>query len=174
MQIRDLPSTSTVESTDYLVKEQSDGTTQKIAVGDFVVNNLTSGGTTVPLSAEMGKQIRNTFNVVSSNVPITNKTVANGTFETMATFTPNEDGSYLIIANMGYGNDTNGIRILLVDTTETSSNTASNSVLVVGRSMLQRVSIYALTTNDTVYIRAYQNSGGDLTVGGSYRVLRLK
>lgn len=41
MQIRDLPSTSTVESTDYLVKEQSDGMTQKIAVGDFVVNDLT-------------------------------------------------------------------------------------------------------------------------------------
>ena len=57
MQIRDLQSTSTVESTDYLVKEQSDGTTQKIAVGDFVVNDPTSTATDKPGSANMIKTL---------------------------------------------------------------------------------------------------------------------
>ena len=69
MQIRDLQSTSTVESTDYLVKEQSDGTTQKIAVGDFVVNNLTSTSTTAPLSAAMGKALNE--KIKSTTVTIT-------------------------------------------------------------------------------------------------------
>ena len=45
MQIKDLPSTSTVQSTDLLVKEQANGTTEKIAIGNFVVNNLISGST---------------------------------------------------------------------------------------------------------------------------------
>ena len=58
MQIRDLPSTSTVESTDYLVKEQSDGTTQKIAVGDFVVND--------PTISTIGTQINGLQNAVAA------------------------------------------------------------------------------------------------------------
>ena len=48
MQIKDLPSTSTVNSTDLLVKEQSDGTTEKIAISDFVVDNLSRDATKVP------------------------------------------------------------------------------------------------------------------------------
>lgn len=72
MQIKDLPSSSTLASTDVLAKDTSGGTTQKISGVDLasqvkslgsllgtsdVVNNLTSGGTTVPLSAEMGKKL---------------------------------------------------------------------------------------------------------------------
>ena len=45
MQINQLPSTSTVNSTDLLVKEQSDGTTEKIAISDFIVNNISNGNT---------------------------------------------------------------------------------------------------------------------------------
>ena len=68
MQIRDLPSTSTVESTDYLVKEQSDGTTQKIAVGDFVVNDLTSTATDKPGSANMLRVLNDKFSTqINSN-----------------------------------------------------------------------------------------------------------
>ena len=55
MQINQLPSTSTVNSTDLLVKEQANGTTQKIAISDFVVNTLTSTETNKPLSAAAGK-----------------------------------------------------------------------------------------------------------------------
>ena len=57
MQINQLPSTSTVNSTDLLVKEQANGTTEKIAISDFVVNNLTSTSTTAPLSAAQGKAL---------------------------------------------------------------------------------------------------------------------
>jgi hypothetical protein len=67
MQIRDLPSTSTVESTDYLVKEQSDGTTQKIAVGDFVVNNLTSGDPNPVSSGGVADAVAPYFNGVYLN-----------------------------------------------------------------------------------------------------------
>ena len=72
MQITQLPTSSTLASTDVLVKETSGGTTQGItaanaasslktlgsllSTGD-VINNLTSGGTTSPLSAEMGKTL---------------------------------------------------------------------------------------------------------------------
>ena len=72
MQITQLPTSSTMASTDVLVKETSGGTTQGITaanaaaslktIGNLlgtndVINNLTAGGTTVPLSAEMGKTI---------------------------------------------------------------------------------------------------------------------
>ena len=76
MQIRDLPSTSTVESTDYLVKEQSDGTTQKIAVGDFVVNDLTSTATDKPGSANMIKTLA-TWTEVTLGMP-SSGTLVNG------------------------------------------------------------------------------------------------
>lgn len=113
-------------------------------------------------------------NIVDSNVAIPEATVTNGTFQTMATFTPSETGNYLILVTMTYGTATAGNRILLVDTTETSTNTSYNSVLATGRSVLQRTSVYVLTANDTVYIRAYQNSGSDMSVSGAYRVIRLK
>ena len=67
MQIRDLQSTSTVESTDYLVKEQSDGMTQKITVGDFVVNDLTSTLTDKPLSAAQGKALNEKIRVITNS-----------------------------------------------------------------------------------------------------------
>ena len=90
MQIKDLPSTSTVQSTDFLVKEQANGTTEKIAIGDFVVNNLSSGGTTVPLSAEMGKYLASihpkNFDVLdvdlgTSLTAAQATAISNGTFE---------------------------------------------------------------------------------------------
>ena len=59
MQIKDLPSTSTVNATDVLAKETSGGTTNKIAISDFVVNNLTSTSTTKPLSAAQGSALNN-------------------------------------------------------------------------------------------------------------------
>lgn len=49
MQINQLPSTSTVNSTDLLVKEQANGTTQKIAISDFLTNIPTSRRKTVTL-----------------------------------------------------------------------------------------------------------------------------
>ena len=71
-QITQLPASTTLASTDVLAKETSGNTTQKITaenavaslktIGNLlgtndVINDLTTGGTTVPLSAEMGKTI---------------------------------------------------------------------------------------------------------------------
>ena len=73
-QITQLPASTTLASTDVLAKETSGNTTQKITaenavaslktIGNLlgtndVINNLTTGGTTVPLSAEMGKKLQN-------------------------------------------------------------------------------------------------------------------
>lgn len=57
MQIKDLPSTSSVASTDVLAKETSGGTTNKIAISNFVIDNLTSTSTTKALSAAQGKAL---------------------------------------------------------------------------------------------------------------------
>ena len=68
MQIKDLPSTSTVNSTDVLAKETSGGTTNKLAISDFVVNNLTSTSTTQPLSAAQGKVLNSIIQQATANV----------------------------------------------------------------------------------------------------------
>lgn len=72
MQIKELPSSSTLASNDVLVKETSGGTTQKITGADFagqvknigsllgtgdVVNNLNSSSSTAPLAAAQGKAL---------------------------------------------------------------------------------------------------------------------
>ena len=72
MQIKELPSSSTLASNDVLVKETNGGTTQKITGADFVgqvknigsllgtgdvVNNLNSSSSTAPLAAAQGKAL---------------------------------------------------------------------------------------------------------------------
>lgn len=74
MQIKELPSSSTLASNDVLVKETNGGTTQKITGADFVgqvknignllgaddvVNNLNSSSPTAPLAAAQGKALDN-------------------------------------------------------------------------------------------------------------------
>lgn len=132
-------------------------------------NPVTSGGVATAI-----QQSTANMNVISAATAIPSQSVANGAFTTMATFTPSESGSYMIVVDMEYGTATQGNRILLVDTTETSSNNASNSVLAQGRAILEKTRVFTLTTSNTVYIRAYQNSGSALSCSGTYRVLRLK
>ena len=72
MQIKDLPSSNTLASTDVLAKDTSGGTTEKISGSDLagqikalggllgtsdVVNNLTGTATDKPLSAAQGKAL---------------------------------------------------------------------------------------------------------------------
>ena len=66
MQIKDLPSTSSVASTDVLAKETSGGTTNKVAISDFVINNLTSTSTTQALSAAAGKLLNDTYGSITT------------------------------------------------------------------------------------------------------------
>lgn len=67
MQIKDLPSTSSVASTDVLAKDTSGGTTNKLAISDFVINNLTSTSTTKALSAAQGKALNAKFGGITFN-----------------------------------------------------------------------------------------------------------
>ena len=114
MQIKDLPVSTTLASTDVLVKETSTGATQGITganaaaslktLGDLlgtsdVVNNLTSGGTTSPLSAEMGKTIAGkiidsssgTYVKFADGTLINYKIVTNFTFAANTTTTKTVD-----------------------------------------------------------------------------------
>ena len=101
------------------------------------------------------------------------ESVPTGSFKTLATFSPTVKGNYILVVSCAFGNDTNGIRILLVDTTETSSNTPTNSVLASGRASIEKTRIIGLNTTDTVYIRAYQNSGSSITCAYAYRWIRV-
>lgn len=155
--------------------EESGEPTKKITASNLAtsVKSLASLPNTTEMNTAIAQSTAN-LNVISSATAIPSQSVENGAFATMATFTPQANGSYLIVVDMEYGTATQGNRILLVDTTETSSNNASNSVLAQGRAILEKTRVFTLTTSNTVYIRAYQNSGSALSCSGTYRVLRLK
>ena len=135
MQIKDLPSTSTVNSTDLLVKEQSNGTTEKIAIGDFVVNNLTRDATKVPSAecvydsvakyAHFNVTIPSTAGGVSSGFPLpTGFTRANCIIENVSV--PKFSGSNIYFQDT-LAND--GVTFVFVGdsvTVITSSNTPSS------------------------------------------------
>ena len=108
-----------------------------------------------------------------SQTGISATTVPSGTWTTIQTIT-GITGVYAIEVDAAFGDNTSGIRILMVDTQETNTNGPGNSVLASGRASLQKVRFYTLVSTDKIYIRAYQNSGGDISVNGSYRLLRLK
>ena len=113
------------------------------------------------------------MNAISTNQTVAAKTVESGSFVTLATFTPVVAGNYLIEANASFAAGS-GNRILLVDVEESSNNTSSNSVLAEGRATLQKVRAFLLTPSDSVYIRAYQNSGSSMSVSSNYRSILLK
>lgn len=139
------------------------------------INNLTSTSTTQPLAAAQGKVLNDKI----SNIKVNNETtisassVSSGSWKTMATIT-GLIGRYIFIVNMAYGTATEGIRVLMVDTTEGTTNDAANSVLASGRAVLQKVRAYTLNGTETIYIRAYQNSGSAVSCGGSYGVVQLQ
>jgi len=104
---------------------------------------------------------------------ISGVSIPSGSFTTLATITVHSAGYYMIETNVAFAAGS-GIRILLVDSTETNSNTAVNSVLYEGRSTAQKIRSFYLTTANAVYIRAYQNTGADMTVTGNYELFRMK
>lgn len=80
MQIKDLPASTTLASTDMLAKDNASGTTQKITVGDVVssiaANNLTTTSAGKVLDARQAvelKVLKCTWNSVTSFTnPFTN------------------------------------------------------------------------------------------------------
>ena len=129
-------------------------------------------GTVKSLVSTLNSKIAS-MNAISTNQTVAAKTVESGSFVTLATFTPVVAGNYLIEANASFAAGS-GNRILLVDVEESSNNTSSNSVLAEGRATLQKVRVFALTPSDSVYIRAYQNSGSSMSVSSNYRSILLK
>lgn len=178
--IWDAEAASSVEPTQKITAAQFAAAVKTLAnlQGKLTFDTTPTTGSTNPVTsggvANAIAQSTANLNVISSATAIPSRSVENGAFATMATFTPPANGSYLIVVDMEYGTATQGNRILLVDTTETSSNNASNSVLAQGRAILEKTRVFTLTTSNTVYIRAYQNSGSALSCSGTYRVLRLK
>ena len=94
------------------MKETSGGTTEKIAIGDFVVNNLTSTATNKVLSAAQGKMINDKIGnagSVGTKIPWL-YSFADGTIQGNATTTfniPNNTKSFMIIASVN--NNSNAV-----------------------------------------------------------------
>lgn len=115
----------------------------------------------------------NDIGALSENFNIEDTSVSDSTFTTIKTFSVPVNGNYIITVNAGFEAGS-GIRILLVDVTETSSNNPRNSVLVEGRATLQKIMLLGLKTTDTIYVRAYQKSGSSMIVSGHYRYLKIR
>lgn len=100
------------------------------------------------------------------------KTLASGSFGTLTTrsFDP---GAYLVLCTVSFQDAIAGIRIVLIDTTETNNNYVGNSALASGRACLQFFRPITLTATTTLYFRAYQNSGGDITASWRYHFIKL-
>jgi hypothetical protein len=125
-----------------------------------------------PSQAEFD-ELNSNLNIITGRVTIPETNVGSGTFVTLATISVNAPGTYLIDADLAFPAG-DGIRILLVDATETDSNNPANSVLATGRASLQKIRMFSLTLSDRIYIRAYQSSNSSQSVGGSYQILRLR
>lgn len=83
-------------------------------------------------------------------------------------------GTYVITGDLTFTSDTNGIRIMILDTTETTTNLYDNSVLASGRADLNKTRILELNATTTIYLRAYQSSGITMSVRGRIRAIRIK
>ena len=145
--------------------------TQAISVGSTLsgtnLSALAAGGITNDLKDMVEGQVS-----LGSNNTFTGIPTVSGTWKTLASFNPPSNGIYIIDTNVSFAAGT-GNRILIVDTSETDTNTATNSVAAEGRACLQKVKLYSLLTTDTVYIRGYQNSGSNMNLTGSYRLLKV-
>ena len=99
----------------------------------------------------------------------TNVTLPNATFVTLTSMTLSP-GTYILTGNVNFDQNTSGIRITMIDTEETSQNGQTNSTLATGRATLEYVRIISISSQTTIYLRAYQNSGA--TMNGVSAVLK--
>jgi len=83
-------------------------------------------------------------------------------------------GTYVITGDLTFENNSNGIRIMILDTTETETNLYDNSVLASGRADLNKTRIFELNVTTTIYLRAYQSSGSTMSVRGRIKAIRIK
>lgn len=112
-----------------------------------------------------------------SEFPITEKTSGivtstSGQFITVDTITLGV-GTYILNATMSFDTNATGSRILLVDRTETSTNTEENSIAVTGRATIQKTRFVKCTAQTTFYIRGYQNSNSSLSLKSYTHAVKL-
>ena len=100
--------------------------------------------------------------------------VESGSFATVTTVAIPATGIYLVTGDISFGTDTNGSRILILSEVETSTNDVNNSVAATGRATLSKTRIMSLSAGNTIYLRAFQNSGSAMTVRGRIRTVRIR
>lgn len=117
-----------------------------------------------------------------------NVAVASGTHTTIGSITP-AAGTYLITAGVAFPNNDTGIRRILLSRSNNSTSTPAlvdtSPVLIqtqaqaaaVSSSYSQAVQLTTIATINatypSIYLRAYQNSGSELTVNGAIQYMRI-
>lgn len=141
-----------------------------------VANNLTtaSAGTAV-LDAYQGKVLSDSIEPIGSMyTKDDNGSADNGSFKTICTLTI-PAGTYVIVGDLTFDtSNATGIRILILDGTETSANNRMNSVLATGRADLSKTRIIKETAQAVYYLRAYQTTGSAIDCSGRIRAIRIK
>jgi len=177
-------------SNSVAVVEFGDTATQAISNGTYVVwkgnlykaNQAISSGATLSgkLTAVSGGGLNDVYSSLNSNLGVittdvnsSGTSVASATWVTIKTLELTA-GVYVITGDLSFTSNEAGIRILLIDVTENSSNAYDNSVLASGRSDLNKTRIISLNATTTIYLRAYQTSGNSLTVKGKISAVKFK
>ena len=111
------------------------------------------------------------FSTITENQ--TGVTLANSTFVTVASKSLTK-GYYVIAGTVQFSSDENGMRILILDNSETDTNTEINSIVVKGRGTLQKVRCMKITASTTIYLRGYQSSGSSMSgVRGYLEIMKV-
>lgn len=123
-----------------------------------------------------------TNTIIASGAAVTSdsdtESLSTGTWKTVATIQLGV-GSYLITAIGRFTANSTGRRTIILATTNGGNSSfirsaaASASAVSGGQTMVQFVFPYESSQSKTLYLNAYQNSGGSLDVDWEYRIARL-
>ena len=139
-------------------------------LGTTDISSIGNGTVTGGLSS-LNDSLNAIGNIASSTAQTL--TVASGRWITFDTLTVIKTGKYIVTGDIDFSTNANGIRILLIDTTEGQNNNATNSVVTEGRGTLSKTRIVTLNAGDKLYLRAYQTSGGTITCSGLIRAIYI-
>lgn len=139
-------------------------------IGTTDISSIGNGTITGGLSS-LNDSLNAIGNIASSTAQTL--TVASGRWITFDTLTVIKTGKYIVTGDIDFSTNANGIRILLIDTTEGQNNNATNSVVTEGRGTLSKTRIVTLNAGDKLYLRAYQTSGGTITCSGLIRAIYI-
>lgn len=114
--------------------------------------------------------------MISANVVFGNEDVPTGQFITLKTIQVPK-GIYIYTTSIDFGtNNTNGMKILLLDYNDSYNQSEFNSVYTISnRACLQYVRIVGNDglSNVNLYFKVFQSSGSTINVGWSYRCVKI-